>query len=266
MADVKWEQSRLNAAINERLRYPGRDEADIVNNAAYWVARNAIGYTHFTPIARIDTALAVEIAPRVGKRGKPLGYSRTKRNYAGGKGTAMLHPNVPLAALIVQASANYQSVFNTRTNRRYYRAASPFKGKTRAAGRAAMAAAVNKLIKARHSSIKFIASGWLATVRLLAPLVGKATMTEGNPARRGNDSSDERGWTKPATPGKWSVVATIANSTGGAGVNASGFNSALHRYGAPALDVALAEESYKMLAYIRKKEAARTAKFNAMAR
>lgn len=274
METISWDQSRLNAAIRERLKLPGRTEAQVVNTAAYWVAVNAKRLTPFTTVARIDADLNVEIAPRFSKKGKMLPYSRKKRNYASVAGTART-AGVPLAALIVNSQVIRPDIgktpsaktFNFRTNFRYARHSSPFRGVSRAAGRAAMRGAVNRMIKARHSSIKFIRSGWIWAIRTLNPLsVQRFRRGETPPMDDAKTafSKIQRGDAIPAKEGSWSVEATIENSTGMDGINGARNNGALLRVGAGPLEEALNIEARLMEEYIERAYAKQDAKFNEM--
>lgn len=263
-----WDQSRLNAAIRERVKLPGRTEAQIVNTAAYWVAVNAKNEMPFTTIARIDAELGVFIQPskkRYSRKNRVLGSSV---NFMRRTSKTAIHPDVPLAALIINAQVNYQSVYNANTARRYYRTASPFKGVSRAAGRAAMRAAVNKLIRARHSSTKFLMSGWIGAIRALRPLsVQKFRFGQPPPMDDARSAGPvDRSIAVPATEGAWNVTATIGNATGLSGVNAASHNRALLQYGAPALQRSLDMEERLMRKYIIEAYAKEDAKFNAMAR
>lgn len=262
---AKVDSSRLRAAIKWRMEAvrSKRTLRQVVCTAAHEVAIGAMERTPHVWPGKIDAELNVAIAPRFGKRGKLLGYNRRKRNYASLAGTATLHPSVPLAALIIQARTNYQSVYNARTNRRYYMPNSPFKGVSRAAGRAAMRDAVNKMIKARHSSPHFLASGWKPVIAGLAPESAnrfRASMSTG-----AHDFKPGKQVVTIVDNGS-AVYVRIENAVGLQGANAKNFNNALWQYGAPALQRAIDVEEIKMLAYIRDKIAADDLKANAMMR
>jgi hypothetical protein len=249
-----WDHSRLTAAINRRLQFPGRSEAQIVNTAAFWIAANTKATTPFVPVPRIDAELAVRVTPRIGKRGQVLSQrSARNRILSGAAGTARISPSIPLAALIIQASATRGSNYNRRTNNRWARTASPFAGVSRARGAQLMRETIHRMISARYSSTHFLQSGWVRAVRALRPFAV-------NKFRRGSappleDASTDRGGMPrgegiPAVEGSHTVFAMIENATGMAGtVNAANYNQALITHGAQALENAVRTESRLMEEY-----------------
>lgn len=124
-----------------------------------------------------------------------------------------------------------------------------------------MTAAVSRMIKTRHSSIKFLLSGWITAVKGLysykgnksAP-VGKA---RGNYAQLGDVIVAQEGGTK--------VIAMISNRVGMEGVNGPNFNQAMLRYGVPSLQRAIDREEVEMLKYMIERTNRLNAQFNAMA-
>lgn len=270
MADFNLDTSKLSAAIRERVRYKGRTEAQIVNHVAFSVALKALQYTPFVPVSRIDAELNVEFVPGVTPSGK---VSRAKKNMVAvsrsGQGwmSAARNKSVPLAALIVNSSVVRPAVgsspsakrYNFIKNFRYARESSPFRGVSRMKGRAAMRVAVDRLIRARRKSSKFLAAGWKGAIKALAPFVGRAPALDVD-----NLKPEKRGMASPAKEGASLVFATIGNLTGMSGMNATSFNEALQRHGGPALQRAIDEERSSMVAYMAKKEAEHAAKFNAM--
>ncbi len=151
------------------------------------------------------------------------------------------------------------SEYNRRTNMRYARLYSPWatgKGSGRAAGAAAMAAAIHRMISQRHSSIKFLLSGWIKPIQRLQPY-SVQKFRRGTPPpmedRRAHHGGAARGNAIPAVEGSHSVWAMIENTTGLEGsVNAANYNQALVRYGAPALQRAIDVETMLMLEYAAK--------------
>lgn len=105
--------------------------------------------------AKIDSELAVTYAPGKTATGR---ISNAKKNrIASGGINQKYSADVPLVALIISAQANPNSKFNARTGGRYARSAHPLAGKPFGSSAAldAMRAAVNRLIRARHSSTGF---------------------------------------------------------------------------------------------------------------
>ena|ERR1039457_2358076 len=82
---------------------------------------------------------------------KGVGYRKGKQGSLTPHGPNA-HSDVPLAALIVNAQVNPDSNFNQITGHYFQRMASPFKGKSRAAGAQAMLDAMRRMLSARHQS------------------------------------------------------------------------------------------------------------------
>jgi hypothetical protein len=264
----KVDSSALNAAIRWRrdVLTSKRTMREIVCTAALEVAMGASAYMPYVQQSTIDSELNVSITPRLGRGGKPR-YTRATRIFHGNKGTARFYPAVPLAALIVNARSNYQSFYNMSTHHRYYRQASPFAGVSRAAGRAAMIATVNRMIRQRHSSTHFLQSGWQPAIRQLAPFSvnrGRALMSL---PKMGRSSAwhNDRGSALVNDTGT-STTVTIENAIGMIGPNAANFNEALWRHGAPALQRALNDEAQSMIEYIEARLTRDNAKASAMMR
>lgn len=261
---AKVDSTGLQNAIRERLKYPGRTEAEVVNNALFWVAYNTREAMPFSTIGRIDTELGVAVNLTKIKSGKR--FSRNKRNFSftAGKGGDIVK-SVPLAALIIQARANPSSNYNRITHSRYA-GPSPFKGVSRAAGAAAMAGAISRMIKSRHSSIKFLRAGWSMALEALWRFKGNRSASKGGDFTSKSNFSDF-GDVTVAQEGYTKVMGMIANNIGVEGsVNAPNYNAAMLKYGVPALQAALDREEKEMLLYMIKKTKAQNDKFNAMAR
>lgn len=254
--------SGLQAAIKERVKYPGRTEAEVVNNAAFWVAYNTREAMPFSPIGRIDAELGVAVNLTKIKSGKRFSRNKKKFTFTAGKSGDIV-TSVPLAALIINARANPNSNYNKITNSRYA-GPSPFKGLSRSAGAAAMAGAISRMIKSRHSSIKFLRLGWAMALQALWRFKG------GIPAKRDFSTKGDYsqfGQVIIAQEGGTKVMAMISNDIGVEGsVNAPNYNAAMLRYGVPALQAAINREERQMLAYMIEKTKKLNDKFNAMAR
>jgi hypothetical protein len=185
---------------------------------------------------------------------------------------------VPLAAAIIQASVIRPDIssaldtpsakrYNQLTNFRWARTQSPFRGVSRATGRAAMRAAVSRLIKARHKSTHFLAQGWGAVARKLrSMLYGGAPPTDIQFKRA--KTKDEFGAVNILSKGTNFVVRIenlIGMVAGRKGANAANYNQALHRYGGPALQKAVDEQAAELTArYWPREQAEFARRFNAV--
>lgn len=247
--------SGLQRGLYFAQQYTKRTPAELVNTTGAEVAIVAKNTLPFVTVPTIDTELAVITTPKIGKRGKPL---KRGKNYKGGTGTAQ-NPAVPLSALIIQARARPGSKYNQSTNNRYAIRASPFKGVSRAAGRAAMAAAESRMIKTRHSSGSFLKAGWIPATRIMLTY-------SVNRYRRGSSTGPplegakrfygaDLGTATPAQAGSYNATATIENNIGYQGQNAASFDHALQIYGAPSLQAAVDGEGARNMQYYLDKSA-----------
>lgn len=241
------DHSKLTAGLEAAAKYTRRSLAQMVNTAACEVAIGAKNGMPFVPMGRIDAELAVITVPRIGKRGKPL---KTKSNYAGGMSATQRNNSAPLAVLIIQARSNRLSRYSFLTAGRYYSGRSPFYGVSRAQGAAAIAAAVSRMIKARHSSTHFLMSGWLPAIKRLLPLsANKWRRRSAGPPLDGHPFDESLGDATPAREGGFAVIAVIENLVGMDGKNAASFNMALIKYGTEPLQRAMDNEGARNLEY-----------------
>lgn len=228
----------------------------LLEAVAFYVAVKAQNMTRYVSFQRMDSELMTVKTLRMHRNGKPYSAKNSKNvtlssgrtvSIKNGRGRSF---NVPLAAAIIQSSVILPQVYggqrpgtyNQRTNHRYARANSPFLGKSRAAGAQAMRAAVSRMIKARHSSSKFLQSGWVAVARQLrANYYGRPPgETTGRLKSKPGFGSVDR-----AASGDEASI-TISNLIGMTGRNAANFNQALHAHGGPALQRALDEQGADM--------------------
>lgn len=223
-------------------KYTKRAPADTCNFVGKEVAFGAYANTPYVTAPKIDAELDVIVSPVIGKRGKPL---KNRKQYSIGKAQ-----NVPLAALIIQARANSRSRYNVLTNLRYALSGSPFKGVSRQAGAAAMAALIDNMIKSRRRSVSFIRAGWVRAMKVLKSLT---------PSRFGGKSgipsnaNEALGDVIPAQQGRTETFCLIENDVGLEGKNSESHNRALQQYGAPALQMAMDMEGRKQMDYVLKK-------------
>jgi hypothetical protein len=269
---VKFDQTKLNEAVEMRMRVisSSRTPQQIVDTAAFWITVNARKFTPFTTQAKIDTELSVSTRPKLFKSGKPM---KTKKLLSFGNlglnAKIPKYADVPLVALIIQASSNPGSNYNQLTNSRFALTNSPFKGVYRQQGAALMKAAMDRLVKARHSSTHYLASGWLAPQRILYPLAvrswGRGSSSDAGTGADLSASQSARGSATPASSGL-ACFATIENSTGGIGPNADKQNQALIKFGSAPLQQAADLEEAQLLEYTRKAMEKGDYLFNEMAK
>lgn len=254
---IQVDTSGLVAGINAAKKYSRRSITQIVNTSAYWIAVNAKNSMPYITPERVDKDLGVIVSTTVsvGKTGK-VGRKTIRKATASGSITS-----APLAALIINARANPQSYYNQRTARRWALGKSPFAGKSRKAGAAAMRAAVNKLVNVRHSAGKFLLAGWIPAIRALK---SKALhkFSKGGPSPNEHADSYYGADLGAATPATESDVATaiIENLVGMEGKNAASYNAALLKYGGPGLQAAVDREGQQHMNYALKKMEAELAK------
>ena len=238
---VTIDASGLNEALAECLKWSTKAPAATANYAAYYVAKGAFYGTKKIEVATVDADLSVLELPVIGKRGKPL---KGKRQFAAGLGGSRL---VPLAVLIIQARARAGSRYNQLTGGRYRLPQSPFKGVSRAAGAFAMRAAVDRMVKQRHSSTGFIRAGWLPAIKTLGAIVGDA----GGMMDRA--TSLGLGAAIPAASGSAQARCVIANDVGLSGSNSHSNNRALIDKGSGPLQAAIDAQGQKEMAYAMRK-------------
>lgn len=236
----------LEKGMAAGLLFTKRTPVQVVNTAAYWVALNTRDAIPFVTPEKIDTELSVIQNPVIGKRGKPL---KRKKVY-----TPKATGEAPLAALIVAARANPSSYYNRVTNARYLLTKNPFKGVSRAAGRAAMALLIDKMVKARHKSGRFLKSSFVPIVRALFPFAAQKYVPGGGSVTgdRGSYYGTGTGVASPAREGN-RIVATISSLLGMEGRNAPSHNRALWTFAAPVLQDMVDREGRKQMEYALKK-------------
>jgi len=245
---AETDYSKMTDALEAAYQFSTRAPELIIKSAAYHVVKRTIELTPFVPISRIDAELGVAVTLQPKKRGSGFLRAARTRKYEGGRmGTIV--KNVPLAVLIIQASTRRGSNYNNRTNHRWYRAASPFKGKTREAGRQAMRAAVHRMIASRHSSIKFLIAGWAAVKsQLSAMFKGGGPPGEGSPAPlKQFKHFGQATWSGSGAHSVLEISNLVGTEPGRRGDNSANYNAALHLYGAPALQQAVNEQADAMI-------------------
>lgn len=260
-AHFKLDTSLLDKGLQAAARVTKRCASELVNTAAYWIAVNAKNKTPFVTPQKIDSEMGTIVTPLKGIRGKVLSQKYAKNKvYSSGltlkvKDKKGREKEVPRAALIVAARANPNSRYNQLTNHRYAISKNPFKGFNRSLGRQKMTALVDRLIKSRHSSSKFLRAGWIPAILAIKPFaVRKYTRGAGPPdTDLKSKIPPDIGSGMPAKEGAWKVVSTIENAVGMRGKNKLSHNQALAKYGVKPLQDAIDHEGRKNMEYAMKK-------------
>ena len=167
--------------LSERSR---RLPSYIVNKAVTRVARAAADNMPVVTTGQMDSELNALVTPRLSSRGPRRGMSLKsgkKDIQSFGPVGAGAHPDVPLAALIIQARVIRPDVgptpgvkgYNIRTGFVFARTASPFRGVSRAAGAALMLDAMKRMLSARHKSGGFFRTCALVVWQIFRPAASK---------------------------------------------------------------------------------------------
>jgi hypothetical protein len=241
--------SRLNAILAEHIKVSTRSAPQVVASAAYHVVKRTIELTPFVPVSRIDEELAVSVAVKISASGKALSARNSKNLLKRGGTTGVgLAKYVPLTVLIIRASQRPGSRYNMLTNNRWQRPADLFKGMSREGMAATMRAIENRMINARHSSIKFLIAGWAAVRRqLLGSVYG------GAPEMSGIEGLGEKEFGRViihgGTAGASVTIENLIGTVGGdMGDNSANYNQALFEHGLGPLQQAIDEEAEKQIA------------------
>ena len=217
----------FDRALGQYMQYTKRSLPDVLNKKGFYIAKKAMENTKIASGEKIRSELGtiVKVKMRVKtKRGMRLKSVKTVSNLtsAGGR-----RSNQSLAEVILRA--------------RYYK-----KGKEQPT-KSALPHHLVKLIGARVRSIAFIKSGWLPAMRKLWPMFDHHLAPGGKP-RQVKQVGSDKGNAIPARNG-WNVKVVIENSATGAGTfggSAEKGFGALVKYGEPALQAAVHDETASM--------------------
>jgi hypothetical protein len=248
---ARIDKSGLKAGIAAAKKVSKRSAREIVNTSAYWIAVNAKNASPYVEALTIDRQLGVLVTPVIGKRGKPL---KRKTFYEAGGSPLQRKTGVPFAALIIAARARPGSNYNRQTNSRFALSKNPFAGVSRAAGAEAMRKLVNKMVKGRHSSTKFLVAGWIPSIRIMRPHAVQKYMpgvSVGVSWRTSHGA--ELGSAAPATGDGVLAVASIENAIGTEGVMREKMNRALLVQLSGPLQTAVDREGVNQMNYALKK-------------
>lgn len=255
---ITVDTSNLMAALTIMQQYSRHTPAESLNRTALFVLRKTLKLTPAASISRIDTSLMVETSPAVLKSGK---LSRNKKRQNEVVTESMFRPTAaPLAALIINASVIRPDIgatpsakrYNQRTGFRWARMQSPFRGVPRAAGAAAMRAAISRMTKSRHSSTHFLQATIGLLIRMLLPFV-PAGYRGGASAGPGKDTNPDLGEVTPAVGGSTTATCVIENKLGMSGMYGeldARRNAAMHRIVGPILQGVIDREAAEKFAII----------------
>lgn len=140
--------------------------SEALAKAVAFVVKDAKDHTYFTTTSKIDTELQVQTTPVIATRGRNAGQPLRsgRKNYAVTEGG--------LATKIVLARLNPYSNYNILTDRRYWLPRFGFSPGQGVAGFWKKVEQVaQRMVAARHSSIKFFLQSWNAVIGALAAIV-----------------------------------------------------------------------------------------------
>lgn len=251
----------LQAGIEAAMRYTKRTLPQLVNTSAYWVAINARKETRYVTAERVDRDMGTVVTARIGKRGKPLSMKSSKGRVLVSSKSLMMENGkmVPRAAAIIAARASATSKYNSLTAGRWALGKNPFKGVSRAAGQAAMAALVHRMLASRRGSGQYLLAGWLPAISILFPHVQhKFLQSDERPARKGIINFDLGTGTVAAEGNQCSSM--VQNAVGMQSRTGPKANQALVTYVTDALQSAVNNEGKRQMEYALKKAEAEMAK------
>lgn len=200
-ANLRLRSDLLAPALRRLIEVSPRLASHIANKACFSIAWRAEKTMPVVSPAKIASELMASKPPK--RVGKLVGSGSLRRGWRFGGQTSGPRENVPLLALIINArvlrvdnAARSQpglSRYNRLTGMVFARMSSPFRGKSRKAGGAAMLAAMKRVLSARRSSsgfyklgaavVKFIFARNPAPVRVppgVGSTTGEATPGTGN--------------------------------------------------------------------------------------
>jgi len=166
MVKVSVNTSHLEAAQRLFQQHSRNTMAENLNRTAHFIALAAQRMTPFVTISRIDTELNAVSTPILSKKGKRAGLplKSGKQNVAVVEGG--------LATKIILARMKRGSYYNRITDHKYYIDRATFSpgGGVKGFWKKVESAAV-RMVKARHSSIKFFAASWNVIMDKLKPVM-----------------------------------------------------------------------------------------------
>ena len=223
-----WDQRKFDEALREYVKVSAKTLQVIVNTKAYYIARKAVWFTAKADRWKVTTQLGGMVSvSRTTKKGKIV-----KRRVLQLRDASKV--DAPLAVALLQARWRKEGK------------RSVFYGVSHSAGVRAMTKAVRGLITARQRSIGFIKSGWLPSIKILAPLSDK----QGQPAidTTAKQVGRAKGTSTPARAG-FDLRAEIVNLAS----PIRDKKGSLINYGSRGLDIAFKDETASMWEYIERK-------------
>ncbi len=226
---LKLDTAEFDATLAEYLKVSSRGYATAINTKLYYIALRAIAFTPRADKLKIGKSLSPLIY-EFGEAGQRSLRMVTRYDYFGRSAA------VPVAALLINAERGK-------------------KGKPGYYG-AKMRRAIKNFIARRQRSVSFLKAGWIPAVKTLAPLADKKQAPE--MGEKPTTAGHPKGRAVAASAGS-EMAGLIANSVGHSGPHGAKRWAALKRYGQPALQRAINEESASMVEYMagKAREAAR---------
>jgi hypothetical protein len=242
-----WDQSRFDASLKRYLEVTHKKTLpQILNTKGFFISRGATRLTLKADRSRIEASLGRVVTANQVTTNKRTGISRVSKRKQLVIARNNSRSSAPLAALILQK----------RTAKSGHR--SPFYGKKRAAGIAAMNQKVQRMIGLRVRSRSFVASGWIPSIKKLAPLASRS----GAPAM--DESTRQygraKGDAKPAMPG-WAPQVQITNLAFGNKTSPAGRERGM-KVGTRGLQSSFDQETRSMDKFTEEKMKADADRFN----
>lgn len=244
--------SNLAAAIPRILAFGRRTMQDQCVTSVTFIALRAQKLTPAATVGRIDSDLEVDVSPVLSTRGKRKGLPLKS-----GKKTVAVKAGVrvPIGVLIVMARTNPNSKYSRLTGNRWPILGMPSGPGSGPARGQFIAAQLQRMTMARHSSTNFLQTGWTPAIRAgLASEFYRYNSAFGSrrdarltPNSMNKIAPDQLGTLIVAMTGD-SVVVTATNDVGepvgkSNATLAEKHRKALIEYGGPALQQAVDEEA-----------------------
>ena len=253
---VRLEYSGLSQVVALARTFNRRSPAVAANTAGYRIVCAAFAFTPAATMAKIDQNMSAVTTPVLSTRGarKGLPLRSGKNNVAVTEGGN--------ATRVVLKRMNMRSRYNRLTG--WYWAINRYEfspGQGEAGFWRKVYDTAVRMVKARHSSTHFLKTGWIPGIRMLqeSGLISRSA-TRGlgvrPPAKRAKTIEDA-GYAIAAREGL-TTRCEVGNRIGLGGSNSilsDKHNDALHKYGGPALERAIAQEYDQTVTYVLKEMA-----------
>ena len=234
----RCDTGQFDLALRQYAALTSKTPAEICNKKAYFIVRRAIWHTRKADIEEMREQLGESKAMELHliKSGKR--WSRDKKNIKSFFSQGDGNQGAPLLAMILQARAGKSGK------------ASPWKGKDRKSGAAAMLEWMRKVWNARVRSIAFIKSGWIDAREKFKPFgSGGRGLPPNEPASTGPKQIGVPKGGGTLSSVIWKAKAVFWNSASAK----RDHKQATFKYGEPALQQAFDEETDDTMQQVEKR-------------